>query len=228
MVKKRSIVNCRGTFIKQVSKKVGTKSYLEIGLSENPVAPYRLIDVQDKTSIDMRKVTSPDFCMSSDDFFKNLNGGITKFDKDKKWDLIFIDGDHFAEQVYRDLSNSFEHLSDDGIIFLHDSLPWRYDMTIESQVGSRGITCQDAWKVIEYCLKEREDMHVCTIEENGGGLGVITKSKGPRKQMLKKSFNRFYQYGVYERDRFNMMNCIHPTQILNWLKDPRYSFSNSI
>lgn len=224
MVTKKQIVQCRGTFIKQVANKLGSKSYLEIGLSENPKAPYRLIDVQDKTSVDMREVTNPDFCMSSDDFFKNLNNGLTKFDKDKKWDLIFIDGDHFAEQVYEDLCNSFDHLSENGVIFLHDSLPWRYDMTIEWHVGSKQATCQDAWKVIEYCLKEREDMHVCTIEESGGGLGVITKSKSPRKEMLSKSFNRFYQYGVYDRDKFTKMNCIQPTQVLEWVSNPRYSF----
>ena len=227
MVKKGSIINCRGTFIRQVSNMRKSNSYLEIGLSENPRAPYRLMDMQDKTSIDMRKETNPDFCMASDDFFKKLNDGLTKFNKDKKWDLIFIDGDHFAEQVYKDLCNSFEHLSDDGIIFLHDSLPWRYDMTIEWHVGTKEATCQDAWKVVEYCLKEREDMHVATIEELGGGIGVITKSKGLRRPMLEKSFNRFYQYGVYERDRFKMMNCIQPSNILDWLDSPSYSFGKT-
>jgi len=37
------MIQCRGTFIKNVIEKMGYKSYLEIGLSKNPKAPYRMI-----------------------------------------------------------------------------------------------------------------------------------------------------------------------------------------
>lgn len=219
------MINCRGSFIRNIIHHRKCKDYLEIGLSENPLAPYRMIRMENKTSIDMNPKTNPDFCMSSDNFFEDLHNEKTHFAKDHKWDAIFIDGDHFAEQVYKDLCNAFEHLSDDGVIFLHDSLPWHYYMTIESKIDNRGATCQDAWKVIEYCLKEREDMHVCTIEENGGGLGLVIKANSPRP-MLPMDYNRFYQYGVYEREKFKFMNTIPEDKVLGWIKEPFYNFGD--
>ncbi len=219
------MIQCRGTFIKNVIEKMGYKSYLEIGLSKNPKAPYRLIEIENKSSIDMNPDTSPDFCMSSDAFFYKLNNGETHFKSDYKWDVIFIDGNHLAFQVYEDLCNAVEHLNDDGVIFLHDSLPWSYDMTIEWQVGNRKATCQDAWKVIEYCLKSREDLDICTLQENGGGLGVIKKRHTPRQNMLDQSYNKFYQYCVYEKDKFNKMNCISNDSLLSWIREPEVEYN---
>jgi hypothetical protein len=219
------MIQCRGTFIKNVIEKMGYKSYLEIGLSKNPKAPYRLIEIENKSSIDMNPDTSPDFCMSSDDFFHKLNNGETDFRSDYKWDVIFIDGNHLAFQVYEDLCNAVEHLADDGVIFLHDSLPWSYDMTIEWHVGNRMATCQDAWKVIEYCLKNRKDLDVCTLQENGGGLGVVKKRRTPRQNMLDENYNRFYQYCVYEKDKFNKMNCISNDLLLSWILEPEVGYS---
>lgn len=46
------MIRCRGTFIKNVIEKMGYKSYLEIGLSKNPKAPYRLIQIENKSSIE--------------------------------------------------------------------------------------------------------------------------------------------------------------------------------
>jgi len=52
--------------------------------------------------------------MSSDQFFEQNT---------EKWDLIFIDGDHTAAQVRKDVKNSLACLSDEGLIVLHDTLP---------------------------------------------------------------------------------------------------------
>ena len=69
------IIKCRGTFIRDIIQEMNYKSYLEIGLSQNPRAPYRMIEIENKTSIDMNPDTKPDFCMSSDQFFLNLSKG---------------------------------------------------------------------------------------------------------------------------------------------------------
>ena len=49
----------------------------------------------------------------SNDFFK-------KIDENKKFDVIFIDGDHSYIQSKLDLENSLKHLSDNGIIIMDD------------------------------------------------------------------------------------------------------------
>ena len=52
--------------------------------------------------------------MTSDNFFKlNL----------QKFDLIFIDGLHQANQVEKDIQNSIQFLSENGTIILHDANP---------------------------------------------------------------------------------------------------------
>lgn len=218
------MIKNRGSFIKETIANLGFQSYLEIGLSTNPNAPYRLINLTNKSSVDTDKRTNPDFCMSSDDFFKKLENEETKFDKNYKWDCIFIDGWHMADQVYTDLLNSFNHLSDNGIIFMHDCLPWNYQITIEQAVGNIGATCQDAWKTVEYCLKNESGMHICTLEENEGGLAVVIKNKQNKRKMLDINHNRFFQYSNYAIDRNKNMNCIDENILLEWISNPTYNF----
>ena len=43
------------------------------------------------------------------------------FIKSRKWDLIYIDGSHDYSIVKKDISNSIQNLSKDGIIVLDDS-----------------------------------------------------------------------------------------------------------
>lgn len=220
------MIKNRGLFIKNLIKFKNYNKYLEIGLSNNPNAPYRLItDIETKHSVDMNPNTNPDFVADSNTFFNMLhNESFSCLDKDYKWDIIFIDGAHMAQQVYLDLCNSFNHLDENGIIIMHDVLPWSYDMTIEADVGQREATCQDAWKVVEYCLKERNDMHICTLEENNGGLGLITKAKEKRIPILSKEYNKFYQFDVYMQERNKYMNTIKEDEVLKWLEKPYYNF----
>jgi len=46
-----------------------------------------------------------------------------------KFDAIFIDADHDSAQVLIDFNNAIEHLSPDGIIFLHDTYPPNQEYT---------------------------------------------------------------------------------------------------
>ena len=51
------------------------------------------------------------------------------------FDLIFLDGDHSAATVYREIARALEHLRKDGVIVLHDVFPhhrpfWK-DQTIQ-------------------------------------------------------------------------------------------------
>lgn len=219
------MITNRALFIQNLIESKKYNKYLEIGLSQNPNAPYRIItNIETKHSVDMNPKTNADFVADSNTFFNMLDSGsFSLLEKDYKWDIIFIDGCHLAEQVYLDLCNSFNHLQDGGIILMHDALPWAYDMTIEEDVLNRQATCQDVWKVIEYCLKEREDMHVCTLEENEGGLAIIVKST-EKRPMLSKEYNKFYQYGIYAKERNKNMNTIKESEVLNWLEKPYYNF----
>jgi hypothetical protein len=41
----------------------------------------------------------------------------------RKYDFIFIDGDHAAKTVYQEIARALDLLRDDGVIVLHDYFP---------------------------------------------------------------------------------------------------------
>lgn len=102
--------------------------YLEIGVRDgrvlNIVSKYckecYAVDLKflNKNFTDNVKL----FETSSDDFFLNLDNNI-------KFDMVFIDGDHNKEQVYKDFINVESKVIDDGFIFFHDSYPCNELMT---------------------------------------------------------------------------------------------------
>ena len=52
--------------------------------------------------------------MTSDEFFEQNK---------EKFDIVFIDGLHHSEQVYKDILNSLNILNEDGTIICHDMNP---------------------------------------------------------------------------------------------------------
>jgi hypothetical protein len=109
-------------------QKHNLKSYLEIGIN-NPSNNFDLIKCENKIGIDPSIVISKKkgnyelWGMTSDEFFDINNN---KF----KYDLIFIDGLHHADQVKRDFENSLKCLNDNGFIVIHDVLP-------QNEIGTR-------------------------------------------------------------------------------------------
>ena len=60
--------------------------------------------------------------MTSNRFFSQLDQEKILY-KNIRFDVIFIEGLHLAEQVDRDISNALRYLKDDGFIVLHDCNP---------------------------------------------------------------------------------------------------------
>ncbi len=227
----------RGTFIKNIIEELEYEKYLEIGLSHNPIAPYRMLNnIKTKHSVDTDKTTNADFIMTSDDFFINLKSNKLQaqgLDSQYKWDIIFIDGNHYAKQVYADLKNALNHISDNGVIIMHDVLPQDYYRTLEipipitydeKQMYIPVMQC-DAWKVVHYCLKNMPEINVCTTPENEGGLGIITKSITSRK-LLPQNNNPFFQFTEMKKDVNNMMNVISSDEVIKWINNPFYNYNS--
>jgi hypothetical protein len=55
--------------------------------------------------------------MTSNEYFENNN---------KKFDLIYVDGDHNSEQVSLDIKNSWKILNKGGYLILDDYMWWYY------------------------------------------------------------------------------------------------------
>ena len=118
----------------------GYTSYLEIGVYDGN--NFNGVKVSEPTGVDPnlpKSLRSNGNLVSStsDHFFANT---------EMKFDLIFIDGDHEAEQVEKDIVNSYKALNKGGMILLHDCNPPTY----ESQVVPRiqGEYCGTVWRSV--------------------------------------------------------------------------------
>src|SRR5687768_10464095 len=83
--------------INYVARKIKAEAYLEIGVY-NKEHNFDRINVVYKKGIDPDPAANADFEMTSDDYFDLTNS--TRFD------LIFIDGLHHADQVRKVIINS--------------------------------------------------------------------------------------------------------------------------
>ncbi len=127
----------------------GYKSYLEIGVDTgdcfNKVKCDKKVGVDPyigsgRTEHDKEEYQGgpATHVMTSDLFFEK---------NEDKFDIIFIDGLHEADQVERDINNAFNCTGFEGMVVVHDCLP----LTEEAQRVPRGDVWGwngDAWKAI--------------------------------------------------------------------------------
>ena len=149
------------------------KNYLEIGISSGNT--FRQVICETKHGVDPNggdpsKPDVPSFITypyTSDVFFEQH---ITQ-----KYDIVFIDGLHHADQVLRDIYNSIKHLNVGGTILLHDTKPWSELMQRNPQpdeVARGGIWTGDVWKAVAK-FRSVETKYTCETIDFDLGISVI-------------------------------------------------------
>lgn len=92
--------------------------YLEIGVDQGACLAHVARSCPTVTGVDPvapERYVPGEFCQTTADGF---------FARDtRRWDVIFIDGDHSYEQALRDYHHAVAALADNGTIFLHDTWP---------------------------------------------------------------------------------------------------------
>jgi hypothetical protein len=183
--------------------------YLEIGV-RNPDDNFNHILANKKYSVDpgIEYMENPvDFKLTSDDFFYELNQNRILF-SGIKFDVIFVDGLHVAEQVDRDISNSLNFIKDDGFIILHDCNPptewhareeFNFNFTPAENLWN-GTT----WKAF---MKWRfnSNVHSCCIDSDWG-VGILSKNI-PIGQSINTK-NQFYDFSELMGSRVESLNLI--------------------
>ncbi|HLA53590.1 MAG TPA: class I SAM-dependent methyltransferase [Flavitalea sp.] len=106
-------MNNHTDLLNHLAAEIGAMSYLEIGVS-NRQTNFDKINVRFKIGVDPNPAAQANYQGTSDEFFK-INV--------LKYDLIFIDGLHHADQVKRDFENSLAALQPGGRILIHDTNP---------------------------------------------------------------------------------------------------------
>jgi hypothetical protein len=142
-------------------------NYLEIGVfkGEN----IREIKAAHKDGVDPGAegyvVPEVNYPMTSDAFFE-----LIKDHPEIKYDIIFIDGLHHADQVEKDILNSLNHIIEGGFIILHDCNPVSY----EAQLIPRETTAWngDVWKAF-VDFKAHFPKCKCSVVDTDFGVGVI-------------------------------------------------------
>lgn len=192
-----------------LSLKKEDTTYLEIGV-RNPEHNYNHINANTKYSVDPGiefKKNPVDFKMTSDTFFnKLLKSEILS--NTIKFDVIFIDGLHLAEQVDRDIENALKYIKDDGFIVLHDCNPpteWHAREHFEyKDTPAGGYWNGTTWKAF---LKWRGNpsVHSCCVDSDWG-VGIISKHHPIGKSIT--NVNPFYEYKILEKQRREHLNLI--------------------
>lgn len=192
-----------------LSKTAKDPVYLEIGV-QNPADNFDKINCKEKYSVDPgyeNKDNAVDFRMTSDEFFAAVRKGQI-LDKNIRFDLIFIDGSHLAEQVSKDIDNALQYLKEDGTIIMHDCNPPTafhaseyYDYVLSP---ARTLWNGTTWKAF-FKARKRKDIYSCCIDTDWG-VGIISKKHnlGPASQVD----NEFFEYKKFDENRKESLNLM--------------------
>ena len=183
----------RDELINYLIKKIDAQSYLEIGICDG--SNHIKIKCKHKIGVDPNSpVSHVTHRMTSDRFFsQNKN----------MFDVIFVDGLHVYEQVYKDIINSLKFLNKNGYIICHDMNP----PTEKHQAVPRPMNQRqwhgDCWKAWAQIHTERNDLTMYVVDMDWG-CGVI---KFGDQQRLLIDIDKL-NYEFLEKNRKELLNLI--------------------
>jgi hypothetical protein len=185
----------RYDIINTLIKKYNYTSYLEIGVQQKK--NWGQIICENKIGVDPDPSVQTTYNLTSDDFFR--------LRKEFTFDLVFIDGLHESEQVYRDIINSLDILNEGGTIVCHDMLP----IDEKSQLVPRQTKCWmgDVWKSFVKLRYERDDLEMYTVDTDCG-CGIIKRGKQEKIDRLIEDYKDF------DKNRYKAMNIVTVDQFL--------------
>lgn len=168
----------RWDIINKLIKDNNYKSYLEIGYYKG--WSFDRVNCESKIAID----PNPSKTLQQEAMFiGEFDGEVLKQYSDvyfaqslpqAKFDIIFIDGLHEAEQVSKDIENALKHLNEGGTIVLHDCNPPEYAHTT---TGIDGCWTGDTYKAV-LDLEAKYSCRFITLDTDWG-VGVLKPLNNP-------------------------------------------------
>ena len=111
----------KGDFSNFISKVFSESQITTIDLDEGDYQFIKTYGRDDKERLDkFLKLRNKNLNMNNINFIKLNSLNIKRYFKEKKFDLIWIDGDHLNPQVTIDIINSLDLLDNDGVICTDD------------------------------------------------------------------------------------------------------------
>ena len=195
------------------------KSYLEVGVKNG--ATFQCVKAEQCTGVDPHPLFDlsnlpPNFSFHqapSDDFFKKLP-------LDVRYDVIFLDGLHTAEQTSRDLVNALDHLHPRGAILIDDTVPcdalsaipdYEESKRMRRKAGLEGSAWSgDVYKIMGFLYHHEHKLGWATIIDLGRPQTLVWKSDSRHSNfelsstmLLSESYESLFGEEGQIPDRFN-------------------------
>ena len=198
----------RVDIINHLIEKFNYVNYLEIGVSRGEC--IRKVNAEHKDGVDpgheRQNPPEVNYPITSDKFFNLIR------EHDIKYDIIFIDGLHYDYQVYSDIKNALNHITDGGVILCHDMNPkWSIVQFKKATTGcsSWNGDCWKAWMK----LRSELDNYKMEVVDTDHGVGIIKKGKQNCISLPKDAFDLDFDY--LNNNRKKLLNLISVEDFLN-------------
>jgi hypothetical protein len=180
------------------------KSFLEIGTQEK--INFSSVNIKRKVCVDPDPNAGADYPITSDLYFEQ---------NFEKFDIVFVDGLHHADVVYRDILNSLRRLNPGGCVVVHDVIPFSYEAQIiplekASEMGTIAWN-GDVWKAWIKLRTERNDLSMCCVNTDHG-CGIINFTDPGSGDFLSDFQNGYYNYDI--NNIMSNLNLITENQFL--------------
>jgi hypothetical protein len=214
----------RLTLIRTLMEQKGLSNYLEIGVFNGhvffrvkstfkiAVDPEFVFDTSRKIGkiiVNPYNLFNKYFSKTSDDFFAE---DAPLLFAQKKVQIALVDGMHEYSFALRDVENTLQYLSDDGVIIMHDCNPQTKEEAgtfQEWKALGKGQWNGDVWKTILYLSSCRNDINVFVLDCDQG-LGIITKGKPENKLNYSLEDINSFNYKDFDANRRQWIN-LKPT-----------------
>ena len=177
--------------------------YLEIGVDDGTC--FSKVRCHYKVGVDPAASHPVRYPVTSDIFFRH-NAEV--------FDIIFIDGAHYSDQVDKDIANAIGILAPGGSIILHDTNP-------KSEQAQQSIRVKDqtwngdTWKsVVRFIAHHHERFSVITLDTDHG-LTLIQRGVCVCRFTLPEKLT----YDWLDGNRIEALNLLHMIEVQDLTKD---------
>jgi len=190
----------RHEIINQIIKARKYKTYLEIGTDKGDT--FSKVNIQNKVCCDPVDNVKKEYnfkinyLMTSDEMFD-------QFDRNKKFDLIFLDGMHEERYLDRDIINALRHLNKGGLILCHDTIPTNVLYARKYQLGN---LIQGGWtgNVYKSILKlQQQNIKFYTLINVIHGMTIIEYHDNPYELVVPNYLSTEDYYYIFAQDTYN-------------------------
>jgi hypothetical protein len=194
----------RTELINALIERFGYTRYLEIGVF-HPEMNLAKIQAPTRVGVDPDPDAECAYCMASEVFFDHARMVGLRFD------IVFVDGLHYADVAFRDIKFALEILARDGIIVVHDCNP--QSEGAQAIPRSQKLWNGDVWKAWVRLRAERDDLELFVVDCDEG-CGVIRY--GEQKPI---DIDSPLEYRCLEENRKVWLNLKTVSEFNLWLEE---------